>query len=64
MAKNVKPRLKLVDGEWYAFPPPNNDRMTLALLARAIGWLTSANQRIRARKRRSAKAGLKKGGAA
>jgi hypothetical protein len=62
-AKNVKPRLRLVDGEWYAFAP-NNSAMARALLARAIGWLTSANERRRAVARRAAKAARRKGGEA
>jgi hypothetical protein len=52
MTKNVKPRLKLVDGEWYAFAP-NNSAMARALLARAISWLHQANERRRAAAKRA-----------
>jgi hypothetical protein len=62
-ARKDKPRLRLVDGEWYAFAP-NNSAMARALLASAISWLHQANERRKAAARRAAKAARRNGGAA
>lgn len=53
-AKRVKPRIRLVAGEWYAFAP-NNSAMARALLAKAISVLGSWNTKRRADARKAAR---------
>jgi hypothetical protein len=55
MTKNIKPGLRLGEGEWYDYAP-NNSYEARCLLTQAIGWLTQENQRIAARKRKMRRA--------
>lgn len=53
--EKCRPRISLVEGEWYAYAP-NNSPMARALLVPAISFVRSQNERLRAKTCKAARA--------